>query len=126
MAPSAIDIGYHYGSSTIKQYQKSTQKEAPLSANGFEFIHNGAEVGKVLAKNTLRQRVESIDTDACEAGQEDAFFVADMGEIYRQHLRWKMKLKRVKPHYGMLSPRKLERESVVKLTVCSCQMQSRP
>jgi hypothetical protein len=26
--------------------------------------------------------------------------VADMGEIYRQHLRWKMNLGRVKPFYG--------------------------
>lgn len=53
-------------------------------------------------KDALNKRIESIDTDDCEAGEEDAFFVADMGEVYRQHLRWKMNLKRVKPHYGML------------------------
>lgn len=108
MAPAATDIGHHYESSTNKRYEKLIQKEAPLNTNCFEYIHNGAEAGRVLAKDTLKKRVESIDTDACEAGQEDAFFVADMGEIYRQHLRWKMKLKRVKPHYGMLSPRKLQ------------------
>ena len=34
--------------------------------------------------------------------REDAFYVADMGEVYRQHLRWKMNLARVKPFYGML------------------------
>jgi ornithine decarboxylase len=33
-------------------------------------------------------------------GEEDAFFVADLGEVYRQHLRWKKNLGRVKPHYG--------------------------
>lgn len=49
---------------------------------------------------TLGRRVKGIDTDICEAGEEDAFFVADMGEVYRQHLRWKLLLNRVKPHYG--------------------------
>ncbi|MCJ1425608.1 Ornithine decarboxylase [Sticta canariensis] len=101
MAPSAIDIGRHYESSTTAQYERLIQKVAPLSANKLEYINNGAEAGRVLAKDTLKRRVESIDTDVCEAGQEDAFFVADMGEVYRQHLRWKMKLKRVKPHYAV-------------------------
>lgn len=105
MAPSAIDIGHHYESSTTAQYERLIQKVAPLSANKLEYINNGAEAGRVLAKDTLKQRVESIDTDVCEAGQEDAFFVADMGEVYRQHLRWKMKLSRVKPHYGTFPSR---------------------
>ena len=109
MAPSAIDIGHHYESSNNKQYEKPIQKDALLSASCFEYIRNGTELGRLLAKNTLKQRVESIDTDACEAGQEDAFFVADMGEVYRQHLRWKMKLKRVKPHYGMVLRRRIPR-----------------
>lgn len=117
MAPSAIDIGHHYESSTHKQYDQSVQKEGPLKAHGFEYVHNGSEAGKVLTKDVLKQRVENIDTDACEAGQEDAFFVADMGEVYRQHLRWKLKLKRVKPHYGMLPPPQSRTESVVELTV---------
>lgn len=114
MAPSAIDIGHSYESSTTAQYERLIQKAAP--ANKLEYINNGAEAGRVLAQDTLKQRVGSIDTDACEAGQEDPFFVADMGEVYRQHLRWKMKLKRVKPHYGTLPPRKVQRV-VVELTV---------
>lgn len=55
-----------------------------------------------MVKHALLQRVDSIDTDICEPGEEDAFFVADVGEVYRQHLRWKMNLKRVKPHYGKI------------------------
>ena len=62
--------------------------------------NHGKEYGKVLTKSILKGRVDAIDTDTCGAGDEDAFFVADMGEVYRQHLRWKMNLKRVKPHYG--------------------------
>lgn len=73
-----------------------------------DFIHNhsqvrdGAGYGNFLVQDTLKRRIQEIDTDGCDPGEEDAFFVADMGEVYRQHLRWKMNLKRVKPHYGQL------------------------
>ena len=62
--------------------------------------NDGAKYGKVLTKDALKRRIEDIDTDGCNPGEEDAFFVADLGEVYRQHVRWKMNLKRVKPHYG--------------------------
>jgi ornithine decarboxylase len=54
-----------------------------------------------MVGDAMRKRVQNIDLDDCEPGDEDAFFVADMGEIYRQHLRWKLNLGRVKPFYGM-------------------------
>ncbi|KAL6716373.1 Ornithine decarboxylase [Lecanora helva] len=62
---------------------------------------HGKDHGKALTKAHLNNRVHGIDTNTCNAGEEDAFFVADMGEVYRQHLRWKMNLKRVKPHYAV-------------------------
>jgi len=62
--------------------------------------HHGGKNSEELVKGTLQERAKIVDTDVCEPGEEDAFFVADMGEVYRQHLRWKMNLKRVKPHYG--------------------------
>ena len=61
---------------------------------------DGAVLGRELVHSTLKERAGQVNTDLCEPGQEDAFFVADMGEVYRQHLRWKMNLKRVRPHYG--------------------------
>lgn len=82
-----------------------TTQYAPIDLNEKSFKVNtcnyGKEYGKTLTKEKLKGRVETLDTDTCEAGEEDAFFVADMGEVYRQHLRWKMNLKRVKPHYGV-------------------------
>jgi ornithine decarboxylase len=67
-------------------------------------FHGNRNDNKLLSRqligNALRQRVESIDQDLCEAGEEDTFFVADLGEVYRQHLRWKLNLPRVKPFYG--------------------------
>ncbi|KAK3325724.1 pyridoxal-dependent decarboxylase [Apodospora peruviana] len=56
---------------------------------------------KELIGNALHQRVEKIDHEFCEPGDEDTFFVADLGEVYRQHLRWKLNLPRVKPFYAV-------------------------
>lgn len=56
---------------------------------------------KDLVLGVLKKRAAEVDVDQCGAGEEDAFYVADMGEIYRQHLRWKMQLGRVKPFYAV-------------------------
>ncbi len=94
MAPSATTITQQYASIDIS--------ERSLRINNTTNNH-GKEYGKTLTKDVLKERIEAIDTDTCAAGDEDAFFVADMGEVYRQHIRWKMNLKRVKPHYGVFS-----------------------
>lgn len=101
MAPSASEFEQRCETSHIQQHT-SNWNELSVDKNGSRCVFNGSDIGRLLAHDTLKQRVESIDTNVCEAGKEDAFFVADMGEVYRQHLRWKLKLKRVKPHYGML------------------------
>lgn len=62
--------------------------------------HHGAVIAKQMIGDALRERVESIDHETCEPGEEDTFFVGDLGEIYRQHMRWKKNLPRVKPFYG--------------------------
>jgi ornithine decarboxylase len=59
---------------------------------------------KDLILDQLKSRVAQVDISGCEPGEEDAFYVADMGEIYRQHMRWKLNLSRVKPFYGMHIP----------------------
>jgi ornithine decarboxylase len=66
--------------------------------------NNGASSSKQLIGAALKSRVEAIDHDICDVGDEDTFFVADLGEVYRQHLRWKKNLARVKPHYGKQRP----------------------
>ena len=99
MAPSATETVIRYNPTKIQPPLQSRKEEKQCKdglSNGF----NATEIGRRLTKETLKQRVKGIDTDICEAGEDDAFFVADMGEVYRQHLRWKLQLKRVKPHYG--------------------------
>ncbi|OKL64113.1 Ornithine decarboxylase [Talaromyces atroroseus] len=56
---------------------------------------------KDLILDELKRRVAQVDMSGCEPGEEDAFYVADMGEIYRQHMRWKLNLSRVKPFYAV-------------------------
>lgn len=89
MAPSAIVSTTEY---TLTEFSDQSLK---VNHN-----NHGKDHGRALTKAHLKRRIQTIDTDTCDAGEEDAFFVADMGEVYRQHLRWKMNLKRVKPHYG--------------------------
>ncbi|RMZ82029.1 hypothetical protein DV737_g2296, partial [Chaetothyriales sp. CBS 132003] len=56
---------------------------------------------KSLIQKVLKEHIAQINVDTCEPGEEDAFYVADLGEVYRQHLRWKMNLGRVKPFYAV-------------------------
>jgi ornithine decarboxylase len=54
----------------------------------------------------FRTALAEIDVDTCEAHGENAFFVADLAEVYRQHLRWMRELgDRVTPFFGMSGDR---------------------
>lgn len=50
----------------------------------------------------FQQRLESVTNQKWESDQENAFFVADLGEVVRQHVRWKVLLPRIQPFYGKL------------------------
>ena len=103
---------------SLLDYTEYTNNQVFLKAcnNGFldhhdhdyHVHHDGRKVDAFSAKHligaALRERVENIDHEFCEPGEEDTFFVADLGEVYRQHLRWKLNLPRVKPFYGRTSP----------------------
>jgi ornithine decarboxylase len=93
MAPSAI--------TTTEEYHLALKDSLQsISHHTGSVENNGAWKSKQLIGEALKSRVETIDHDTCDVGEEDAFFVADLGEVYRQHLRWKKNLARVKPHYG--------------------------
>jgi ornithine decarboxylase len=77
------------------------QKAASLRPGGPVALP-GNFLSRQLVGEALKDRIDGIDHDSCEAGDEDAFFVADLGEVYRQHVRWKVALGRVIPHYGAL------------------------
>lgn len=49
----------------------------------------------------LRLALQDINVDECAADGENAFFVADLSEVYRQHLRWLRMLPRIVPFYAV-------------------------
>ncbi|CEN61829.1 Putative Ornithine decarboxylase [Aspergillus calidoustus] len=72
-----------------------------LSNHGEDDLSQSRLAAKDLVLNVLKKRAAEVNTDLCGPGEEDAFYVADMGEVYRQHLRWKMNLSRVRPFYAV-------------------------
>lgn len=97
MSPSAIETIETTATLTnINSYNET-------KSSYIELNNHGVNNPKKLIGEALKKRVESIDHDTCEPGDEDTFFVADLGEVYRQHMRWKKNLPRVKPFYGKLS-----------------------
>ena len=94
MAPSAITV--------IEKNASFTSIESILEKTHY-LERNDVNTPKGLIGNALKKRVEGIDHEACQPGEEDSFFVADLGEVYRQHMRWKLNLPRVKPFYGKLT-----------------------
>ncbi len=93
MAPSAI--------TTIEEYHFPLKDLQSINHIAVDSIDNhGAWKSKHLIEEALKSRIEAVNHDTCGVGDEDAFFVADLGEVYRQHLRWKKNLPRVQPHYG--------------------------
>lgn len=100
MAPSAIATITEYTNNLFLENLEQSDYSLAIK-NPSNHVYQGS---KQLIGAALQKRVENIDPETCGVGEEDAFFVADMGEVYRQHLRWKMNLKRVKPHYGKPPP----------------------
>ena len=76
----------------------------PPTSPGCSILDTGTndkfEDPKEVILTTIKNRTRSIHLDTCKPGEEDSFFVADLGEVYRQHVKWKILLGRVIPFYG--------------------------
>ncbi|KAJ3330870.1 hypothetical protein HDU76_004636 [Blyttiomyces sp. JEL0837] len=60
---------------------------------------NSSDVGNRSIDSILRTKVLAADLSELEA--EDPFYVADLGEVVRQHVQWKEMLPRVEPFYAI-------------------------
>lgn len=101
MAPSAIDtITNNYESLSLQKTEFIDQTYSDYES-GADIVHDGAKVGKEMIGAALQKHIQEVDPHDCEPGAEDAFFVADLGEVYRQHMRWRKYLPRVTPHYAV-------------------------
>ena len=109
----------------LQRFTEPTHQSEILTSNASE-CNATALNAKRLIGDALRHRIEAIDNDACQPGDEDTFFVADLGEVYRQHLRWKQQLPRVKPFFGTSGNVSVRRLAVDWLTNRSGQVKPRP
>lgn len=50
---------------------------------------------------SLRQKIETINGETCEPGDENSFFVCDIGEVERLYMNWRRQLPRVQPFYAV-------------------------
>lgn len=58
-------------------------------------IHSGSFI------DNFKAAVGDVDIDQCDAHGENAFFVCDLAEVYKQHMRWMKELGfRVQPFFG--------------------------
>ncbi|KAJ5565057.1 hypothetical protein N7513_001299 [Penicillium frequentans] len=76
-------------------------RDSGVTSNHGEELLQSRLAAKDLVLDILKKRAAEVDVDRCGAGEEDPFYVADMGEVYRQHMQWKMNLGRVKPFYAV-------------------------
>lgn len=54
-----------------------------------------------LAKFVIQARLALLSNDSGRVEDDEPFFVADLGQVYRQHQRWTRSLSAVQPFYGL-------------------------
>ncbi|KAG0321287.1 hypothetical protein BGZ99_004028 [Dissophora globulifera] len=84
---------------TLVEVLKSRVK-TQMEMNGTAKI-NVPEVHTRSVSDMLEARLAAFDPESGDAEAENAFYVADLGEVYRQHLRWKTLMPRIEPFFAM-------------------------
>lgn len=69
-------------------------------------------VSQKLIGNALVNHIKTINHEDCDAGDEDSFFVCDLGEVKKSYQLWQQYLPQIRPHYAVKCNTDLE---VIKL-----------
>ncbi|KAG0054403.1 hypothetical protein BGZ83_011303 [Gryganskiella cystojenkinii] len=59
------------------------------------------KVHELTIDQMFQARLASFDPESEDFEAENAFYVADLGEVYRQHKRWKSLLPRIEPFFAV-------------------------
>jgi ornithine decarboxylase len=84
----------------VAQMEHSIQYAPSFKSYGR--AHPGRETIGLELQNrlqTFKQQQTSVDCDDTDI--EHSFFIADLGEVYRQFIRWKKNLPRIEPFYAV-------------------------
>lgn len=70
------------------------------------------------------EKIQSNSNQKWDTDQENAFFIGDLGEVFRQHLRWKALLPRIEPFFGKFRSKNVQKKFFTHTfpLFCSCQM----
>ncbi|KXT04170.1 hypothetical protein AC578_67 [Pseudocercospora eumusae] len=98
MAPSTIFYGSSLKTLATKKsshaYKDAVPHSPSSSVTRSAAIHEAVEAA-------MQQQIAASGHLTCEEEGDEAFFVADLGEVYRQHVRWKQHLPRIKPYFAV-------------------------
>lgn len=108
MAP-AIDVIHDeatfLNNSVVNTHEIIDDKIKPIAGfepgDDLEVSPGATALSKKLVGEALVEQIEGIDHELCDAGDEDSFFVADLGEVYRSFKMWKQQMPQVLPHYAV-------------------------
>ena len=85
----------------------ASQMEHNIQSALAKKIHGHPRLGRETVGHALKQRLQtfrqqqaSLNADG-DSDLEYSFFIADLGEVYRQFIRWKKNLPRVEPFYAV-------------------------
>ncbi|EGW34754.1 ornithine decarboxylase [Spathaspora passalidarum NRRL Y-27907] len=111
MTPSVIqDDQPRFESLTPKDSYLEKTRQLPYSIQ--QQANQQSSFASKLIGDALANHIAEIDHDQCDAGDEDSFFVCDLGEVLQSFRIWKEKLPQVHPHYAVKCNTNLE---VIKL-----------
>lgn len=102
MAPSVEvqQLEYEFDKSFVDSLIQPSGSDfvRPKKTDGLESKKREADY---LIGKALYSKISQIDPENCEPGEEDSFFVVDLGEVKRAVDYWRMKLPHVHPHYAV-------------------------
>jgi len=78
--------------------------------------HQDREADRIV-QAVIDNRLQHIDRSAGILAEDDAFFVCDLGEVYRRHSEWVERLTRITPHYGRSALFQLRRLCLIERTL---------
>ncbi|KAF0365640.1 ornithine decarboxylase [Gigaspora margarita] len=85
----------------VKQYSPKSPSRQLSSKYKSYYQADLPTISMISVKDALKNQILSLDIDMCEPDAENAFFVANLDEVYNQHFRWKSLLPRIEPFYAV-------------------------